>query len=344
MTARRLAYVGADGALGSTLVPQLGAHPVSLRCPTLDDTSLVEGLDRFEVIIHAAGPRVHPGLRWGDYLREHVGTTRKVARSMAPGGHLVLVSSAAVYGSNRGPVTPDAPALPDTVPVPPYAWAKLVAEDTARAIAAERGLALTILRPSIIYGPGAGGVILTLRDLARRGVRVELRPGRMRQHLLQIALFQRVLEGLVAAVPPSTPVMFDVADPFVVATSELNAAYPRGWPPALPAVPVPVGRVADALRLWQRRAGRGAPGSVAVAAMLGLDNVYDPRPCLERLGIDSRPFGAGGGSTRFPGDGAAGRARPALCSGLTSACRPSRSSLAACGRGAAVRGRRRGEG
>jgi nucleoside-diphosphate-sugar epimerase len=252
--------------------------------------SRIEGLEGFEVVIHAAGPRVHPGLGWGDYLREHVGTTRKIGGSMTRGSHLVLVSSAAVYGSNRGPVTPDSPPRPDTFPVPPYAWAKLVAEDTARALAAERGLALTILRPSIIYGPGAGGVVLTLRDLARRGVRVELRPGSMRQHLLQIALFQRVLGGLIAATAPPRPVTFDVADPFVVATSELNAAYAR-VAPRVPAVPVPVGQVASALRLWQRRAGRGAPGSVAVAAMLGLDNVYDPRPCLEHLGIDPRPFG-----------------------------------------------------
>jgi nucleoside-diphosphate-sugar epimerase len=293
MTGRRAAWVGADGALGSVLAPALGAHPVSLRCPSLDDRSTVEGLDAFDVVVHAAGPRVHPGLKWGDYLREHVGTTLKVGRSMSRGSHLVLVSSAAVYGSNRGPVTPSSPARPDTFPVPSYAWAKLVAEDTARAQAAERGLRLTILRPSIIYGPGAGGVVLTLRDLARRGLRVELRPGTIRQHLLQIALFQRVLEGLIAAPAPDRPVTFDLADPFVVATSELNAAYAR-VAPALPALPVPIGGVADVLRAWQRRAGRGAPGSVAVAAMLGLDNVYDPRPCLEHLGIDPRPFGREG--------------------------------------------------
>jgi UDP-glucose 4-epimerase len=282
--------VGADGALGRTLAPALGAHPFTLRCPDLDETSPVPGLDAFDVVIQAAGPRVHPGLGWNDYLREHVGTTARVARSMRPGGHLVLVSSAAVYGSGRGEIPADAAPRPGSFPVPAYAWAKLVAEDTARAHAAERGVALTVLRPSIIYGPGAGGVLITLRDLARRGVCVELRPAEGRQHLLHVALFQRVLERLIASAAPAKPALYAVADPFVVTTGEINAAYLR-VSPAVPRVPVPIGLVAEGLRAWQRRLGREAPGPVAVAAMLGLDNVYDARPCLDHLGIDPAPFG-----------------------------------------------------
>jgi nucleoside-diphosphate-sugar epimerase len=290
VTSRRVAWVGADGALGKVLAPALGAHPVTLRCPDLEDESTVPGLADFDVVIQAAGPRVHPGLGWGDYLREHVGTTARVARSMAPGAHLVLVSSAAVYGSGRGQVTAGTPPRPDTFPVPAYAWAKLVAEDTARAHAADRGLALTIVRPSIIYGPGAGGVMLTLLDLARRGIKVELLPARTRQHLLHLALFQRVMEGLATVPAPSKPQLFVVADPFVVATSELNAVYAKAGPP-VPRLPVPVGLVAQGLRAWQRRARTEVPGPVAVAAMLGLDNVYDATPCLGYLGIDPAPFG-----------------------------------------------------
>jgi nucleoside-diphosphate-sugar epimerase len=290
VSGRRIAWVGADGALGKVLAPALGAHPVTLRCPDLGDTSPVPELGAFDAVIHAGGPRVHPGLGWGDYLREHVGTTATVARSMRPGAHLVLVSSAAVYGSGRGDVNDATAPRPDTFPVPAYAWAKLVAEDTARAHAAARGLALTIVRPSIIYGPGAGGVLLTLRDLARRGVCVELRPAGTRQHLLHVDLFRRVLERITEAAAPSTPELYTLADPFVVATSELNAVYAAESPRA-PRVPVPVGLVADGLRAWQRRTGREVPGPVAVAAMLGLDNVYDARGSLDRLGIDAAPFG-----------------------------------------------------
>ncbi|MFI5377334.1 MAG: NAD-dependent epimerase/dehydratase family protein, partial [Candidatus Rokuibacteriota bacterium] len=266
------------------------AHPVALRCPDLEDDAPIASLAGFDVVVHAAGPRVHPGLGWGDYLREHVGTTTRVARSMRPGAHLVLVSSAAVYGSGRGEVTGETAPRPDTFPVPAYAWAKLAAEHAARGLATERGVALTVLRPSIIYGPGAGGVLITLRDLARRGLRVELMPRSTRQHLLHIRLLQRVLEGLIAAPAPERAAAYVVADPFVVPTSDLNAAYAEAGPRAA-RVPVPIGLVAGALRGWQRRSQREAPGAVAVAAMLGLDNVYDVRPCLERLEIDPREFG-----------------------------------------------------
>jgi nucleoside-diphosphate-sugar epimerase len=287
---RSVAWVGADGALGASLAPTLGAQPFPLRCPDLSDDDPIPELAGFDVVIDGAGPRVHPGLAWGDYLREHVGTATRVARSMRPGGHLVFISSAAIYGAGRGEVSASTAPRPDTFPVPPYAWAKLAAEHAARAVSSERGVALTVLRPSIIYGPGAGGVLVTLRDLARRGVRASLSPGGTRQHLLHLDLFRRVLEGLIAAPPPSATSVFVVADPFVLTSAELNAAYLAAGPKAAP-LPVPIGLVARATRGWQRRTGRELPGRVAVAAMLGLDNAYDWQPCLAHLAIDPAAFG-----------------------------------------------------
>lgn len=287
---RRVAWVGADGALGATLAPALGAQPLRLRCPDLSDDGPMGEIDGFDVVIDGAGPRVHPGLAWGDYLREHVGTATRVARSMRPGRHLVFISSAAIYGAGRGDVSASTAPRPDTFPVPPYAWAKLTAEYAVRAVSAERGVALTVLRPSIIYGPGAGGVLVTLRDFARRGLRASLLPESTRQHLLHLHLFQRVLEGLIAVPPPSETRIFVVADPFVLTSAELNAAYMAAGPRAAP-LPVPIGLVARASRGWQRRTGRDLPGPVAVAAMLGLDNAYDWQPCLAHLGIDPGPFG-----------------------------------------------------
>lgn len=287
---RAVAWVGADGALGASLAPALGAHPVPLRCPHLSDDGPIRELAAFDVVIDGAGPRVHRGLAWGDYLREHVGTAMRVARSMLPGSHLVFISSAAIYGSGRGEVSASTAPRPDTFPVPPYAWAKLAAEHAVRALSAERGLALTVLRPSIIYGPGAGGVLVSLRELARGGVRVSLLPGRTRQHLLHLRLFQRVLAALIAAPPPSETTAFVVADPFVLTSAEINAAYLAAGPRAVP-LPVPIGLMARATRRWQQRSGLGLPGPVAVAAMLGLDNAYDWQPCLASLGIDPGDFG-----------------------------------------------------
>jgi hypothetical protein len=105
-----------------------------------------------------------------------------------------------------------------------------------------------------------------------------------------MALFQRVLEALVAGRAPARTALYVVADPFVVPTADVNASYAKAAPNAA-RLPVPIGAVAGALRSWQRSVKREVPGAVAVAAMLGIDNVYDAGPCLGDLGIDASAFG-----------------------------------------------------
>lgn len=287
---REVAFVGADGALGSFLAPALGARAVGLRCPDLSDETPLQEVTDVDVVINAAGPRVHPGLGWTDYLREHVGTASRVARSMRPGSHLVLIGSAAVYGARRGAVSAETPPQPDSFPSPAYAWAKLSAEHASRAICAERGVALTVLRPSIVYGPGAGGVLIRLRDLARRGLRVVLDPPSARQHLLHLRLFEDVLRALIERPGPRAALTYVVADPFFVTTADLNAALAAGSPRAMP-LRAPVALVARATRNWQRRSDVAVPGPAAVAAMLTLDNVYDAHTVLSTLGLDPAAYG-----------------------------------------------------
>jgi nucleoside-diphosphate-sugar epimerase len=287
--ARSVAFVGADGALGAALASRLGARAVPLRAPDMEDLQPLAELADVEVVINAAGPRVHPGLTWSDYLREHVGTATRVARSTRPGTYLVHVSSAAVYGSGRAFVSTGTPELPATFPVEAYAWAKLAGEYAVRAVCRERGVHLTVLRPSIIYGPGSGGVLLTLRAIARRGVRFVLTPAQARQHLLHMDVFQRALERLVERTPRDLPLAI-LADPFVLTTADVNDAIRRARPSAVP-VPVPIPLAAQAIRLWQERLEAQSPVPVAVAAMLALDNEYDWRPAFSALGLDASAHG-----------------------------------------------------
>jgi UDP-glucose 4-epimerase len=287
--ARAVAFVGADGALGAALASRLGARGVRLRAPDMEDAAPLAELADVDVVINAAGPRVRPGLMWSDYLREHVGTATRVARSMRPGAYLVHVSSAAVYGSGRPFVSPDTPELPATFPVEAYAWAKLAGEYAVRAVCRERGVDLTVVRPSIIYGPGSGGVLLTLRSIARRGVRFVLTPARARQHLVHMDVVQRALERLVERRPRELP-MAILADPFVLTTADVNDAIRRARPSALP-VPVPIPLAAQAIRQWQLRLEAQSPGPVAVAAMLALDNEYDWRPAFDALSLDAVAHG-----------------------------------------------------
>jgi nucleoside-diphosphate-sugar epimerase len=288
--AKDVAFVGADGALGSALAGDLGARGVRLRCPDLTDATPLAVLAEADVVINAAGPRHHPELQWSDYFREHVGTATRVARSMRPGAYLVHVSSAAVYGSRRRFADAATPEDPSAFPAESYAWAKLAAEHAVRAICAERGVRLTVLRPSIIYGPGSGGVLLTLRRIAARGVRFVLTPPEARQHLLHMDLFRRVLEALVERGASGDFPMLVLADPFVLTTRDVNDALRRAGPRAVP-VPVPLALAAAAIRAWQHRLEIQAPAHLAVAAMLALDNEYDWRPSFQGLGLDPAEFG-----------------------------------------------------
>jgi len=267
--------VGADGTLGRILVARLGARGLSVRCPNASDESTIAELAGARVVVNAGGPRVRPELGWGDYFREHVGVTAKIVRSMARGAHLVHVSSTAVYGARGtklGPSTVEAPTL---FPSAAYACAKLAAETTARALGAERGVLVSVVRPSMVYGPGIDSALETLRKLARRGVALALRPSAVRQHLVHVDLLCAMIGALLRG-PVGERVLL-AADPFVLTNADLAVGA---------RVTVPVS-VASAASIHGALAPLGvAPSALEALAVLGLDNEFDSAPALAALGID----------------------------------------------------------
>jgi UDP-glucose 4-epimerase len=278
--------VGADGALGKALVTALGAHGVGLRHPSERLDERLPELTEADVVFNVSGPRVRPGLGWADYLREHVGTSVAVARSMRPGGHLVHFSSAAVYGASPAVIRAETPEAPRLFPNPSYAWAKLAGEHAVRAIARERGLGLTVLRPTMVYGVGVTSALDTILSLAQRGVRLSLRPAGGRQHGLSLDLLVAILEGLAARGPQEIVLL--ACDPFVFANRDLEAAVAarhRGL-----AVPAPVNVAEALLRRWPMFPDREPPGVLAAFAFLGLDNEFDWRHALRSLAIDAGQF------------------------------------------------------
>jgi nucleoside-diphosphate-sugar epimerase len=74
-------------------------------------------------------------------------------------GHVVLISSVAVYGS------PGVPSVDETFPCNPsgvYEESKYEGEEQSRAAISGSGTRLTILRPATIYGPGDRGNVARL--------------------------------------------------------------------------------------------------------------------------------------------------------------------------------------
>lgn len=172
---------GAGGYLGRALCHHLIAHGHHLRAALRRPASLPNGvepaivgdigpgtdwrraLDGIEAVIHLAAPADQSGLDEASLRRITVDGAVALARAASAAGILrfVQVSSAKVMGEE----TPPGQSFRDSdtpAPATPYARYKLEAEEAV--LAALPGA--TILRPPLVYGPGAGGNFARLLRLA----------------------------------------------------------------------------------------------------------------------------------------------------------------------------------
>lgn len=284
--------VGKGGTLGAALAERLQADAIELRAATkfTDDR-----LANADVVVNASGPRVRPGLQWGDYFREHVGVTSTIARAMRPGAHLVHVSSTAVFGARGTRLSTSDAEAPTLFPSAAYACAKLAAEMAARAIARERKVRITVLRPTMVYGPGVDSALDSIRRLGRRGVCLRLRPARGRQHLVHMDLFVEAVLRATETLPRDDERILIVADPFVLENAELEVL--RGLP-----VNLYLG-VARGLHAMAAKLGTSPPLTVDALAILGIDNEFDWRPAFDELGIDVNRFAREKTFAPYWGDG-----------------------------------------
>ena len=272
--------VGKGGTLGAALARRLDCPAIELRATDPLDGSPVSEVGRADVVVNASGPRVRPGLDWADYFREHVGVAARVMRSMRPGAHVVHVSSCAVYGARGALLGPDDREAPTLFPSQAYACAKLAAESEVRALGRSRGVRVTVLRPSMVYGPGIESALDSIRRVSSRGVSLRLVPARVRQHLLHVELFLDAVRSATTR-PPDDERVLVLADPFVLTNSDL---VPRR---GLPMV-IPLGAT-SAIHALARRFG-WAPPSTEALAVLAMDNEFSWRPAFEVLELDPAAY------------------------------------------------------
>jgi 2-alkyl-3-oxoalkanoate reductase len=174
-TTMRVFVTGASGLIGSHLARELieSGHEVVALCRGSSDTAyldhlgcrivrgdvrsdaetLVPLMSGCDQVVHAAA-QIYAGGSWPKVRETNVDATRNVltAARLAGAAHVLHLSTVAVYGRASGPTDE---TIPIDAPIPPgdlYARSKREAEEVVLGIQDRRGLPVTIVRPSAVYG------------------------------------------------------------------------------------------------------------------------------------------------------------------------------------------------
>jgi nucleoside-diphosphate-sugar epimerase len=191
-----IAVTGANGFIGRFLVPMLlqqgcrvrasvragsANSPTDVDCVTgdlRDSINIDKLLSRVDVVVHLAG-RAHLADRTVADRKElfdvNLDLTVRLARSAAEHGvrRFVFVSTIGVLGTCSAPgqmLTEASTPNPDGN----YARSKLAAEQQLMALSRQQSMEVTIIRPTLVFGPGAPGNVRRLVRLVASGLPLPL--------------------------------------------------------------------------------------------------------------------------------------------------------------------------
>ncbi len=254
---------GGSGFVGAALLKQLLLNGCEVRAsarrslfaefkgvqhhPTHDMTASTDWgslLNRVQTVVHCAA-RVHVMAEssadpLGEFRRVNVDSTLNLARQAAAVGvrRFVFVSSVKVNGEATLPgqafTERDAPAPQD-----PYGQSKDEAEIGLRELAADTGMEVVIIRPTLVYGLGVKANFAALMRAVQRGWPLPL--GAVHNQRSLVAL-DNLVDLIVTCLdhPAAANQTFLVSDGQDLSTTELvrGMAQAAGVPARL--LPVPV--------------------------------------------------------------------------------------------------------
>ncbi|UVE19046.1 SDR family oxidoreductase [Pseudomonas sp. LS44] len=191
----RTLLTGVSGFVGRAVHDRLSANSasqliVAIRGPltglpqatSVTQISAIDGTTNWntalrgtDVVIHSAA-RVHVmNDKSADPLTEfrkvNVEGTLNLARQAAEAGvrRFIFISSIKVNGEGTPVGTPYI-ADAQSAPADPYGISKTEAEQGLRALAAETGMEVVIIRPTLVYGPGVKANFLSMMRWLHKGV------------------------------------------------------------------------------------------------------------------------------------------------------------------------------
>jgi nucleoside-diphosphate-sugar epimerase len=239
---------------GLAWLPSPGVQPVQVG-DLAADTDWRGALHGVQGVVHCAA-RVHV-LRetscdpLAEFRRVNVQGTLALARQAVQAGvrRFVFISSIGVNGAQ----TLTRPFRADDVPAPhsPYAVAKHEAEQALQALAADSGLDLVVIRPPLVYGPGAPGNFARLVGAVQRGLPLPLGAVHNRRSLVALPNLADLVQTCLAH-PAAAGQTFLVSDGEDISTTALLRAVGQALGRPARLLPVPASLLTGTARLLGR--------------------------------------------------------------------------------------------
>ena len=223
---KNLLFTGASGFLGNNILPLLREQ---YEVETIGLTNLAHEIPQlkkaYDIVLHAAG-KAHTVPRTKEeeqvfYDVNCLGTIHLCDALEKVGfpKSFVFISTVAVYGCDRGELIDEThPLRGDS----PYADSKKQAEEYLTNWCKERGVNLTILRPSLLAGHNAPGNLGSMVEGVRRGYYLNIAGGRVKKSVLMAEDIARLLPLV-----EDKSGIYNVCDSYQPSFGELSASVAR---------------------------------------------------------------------------------------------------------------------